>query len=280
MTTQVKSGVLYLVGVPIGNYEDITLRALETLKQVDVIAAEDTRKAQRLLAHFSIQYTDLLSHGSHNEHHGAKGLQQLLADGKSIAFISDAGMPGISDPGYLLARHVFENGGDVEVIPGVTAATTAVVASGLPCDRFFFAGFLPRKTNERQEKLKTYAAYPETLVFYEAPHRILDMLQDTLEVLGDRDACLGRELTKTHEEYIRLPLSEILAEMQNRAEVRGEMTVIVQGCTSQNDGVDIDGEILQRLAEGKTVKQTRDEVAETFSLSKKMVYNRCLALKD
>ena len=275
------SGTLYLVGVPIGHDDDITYRAVKTLSKVDVIAAEDTRKAKRLLENWQIRPNRLIAHGLHNEHEGAKGICKMLEDGVSIAYISDAGMPGVSDPGYLLSQEALKNQIDVVTLPAVTAATTAVVASGLPCDRFSFQGFLPRKSGERTKKLERLKSYPETLVFYEAPHRILEALGAMIAVWGNRPASLCRELTKVHEEIIRTDLESIKESLTGRSEILGEICLVVAGFEGEKvSEADLDSAILSALEEGQKAKEIRDDLAEQFDLPKKEVYNRILVLKS
>ena len=224
---------LYLVGVPIGNYDDITLRAINTLKQVDVIVAEDTRKAKRLLDHLQIIPPNLYSHGSHNEHNSAPEISKMLQEGQSVALISDAGMPTISDPGFLLARQATEAGVPVEVIPGVSAVTTAMAISGIAGDKFCFVGFPPRKKGELKSFFSKLADYPETIVLYESPRRIVETLKEGSSILGrGRATCLARELTKTHQEVIRKSLGDILDELQSRKEVLGEITLVIEGAKS------------------------------------------------
>jgi 16S rRNA (cytidine1402-2'-O)-methyltransferase len=272
--------MIYLVGVPIGNYDDMTFRALETLKKVDVIAAEDTRKAKRLLQHFLITDKDVLSHGSHNEHSSVNGLIALVQQGKSIAYISDAGMPGISDPGYMLIRAAIQAGIETDVIPGVTAAVTAVAISGIPCDRFAFQGFIPRKVGDRTKWLERIKAYPETLIFYEAPHRVVEMMEALVEFFPNRACAIGRELTKIHQEFIRGSVSDLAGILKNRSEILGEFTIVVQGASEEETkaSVDVDAEIKTRVDEGMKPKAICSELADKFGLKKKEVYNRILEM--
>lgn len=266
---------LYLVGVPIGCWEDITFRALEILKKTDVIAAEDTRKAKKLLSNFAIHPQKLIAHHTANEQSSSGGIVSLLKEGNSVAFISDAGMPGISDPGFLLARTAMEEGAEVKVIPGVSAAPTAVVVSGLPCDRFFFQGFLPRSGGKQMKRLQTLNSYGETLVFYESPRRIVETLENMVAVLGgDREACLCRELTKTHEEILRLPLEELLTNLQQRDEVLGEITLVVAGQVaaqelSEEDTISF---IQKAIADGVSPKLLKKDLAEKLGISASEAY--------
>ncbi|MFN7944643.1 MAG: 16S rRNA (cytidine(1402)-2'-O)-methyltransferase [Blastocatellia bacterium] len=223
---------LYLVATPIGNLEDITLRALRVLKEADLIACEDTRHSRRLLDHYGIT-RPLVSYHEHNERERATELIERLQRGEKIALITDAGMPGISDPAYRVVTAAIAAGIRVIPLPGPTALVTALVASGLPTDSFLFAGFLPTKRQARRERLEELRAVRETLVFYEAPHRILETLLEARQVLGDRQAALARELTKLHEEFLRGPLSSISAQLETR-EPRGEMALVIAGCADDN----------------------------------------------
>lgn len=218
---------LYLVPTPIGNLEDITLRALKVLGSADIILAEDTRKTGILLNKYDIE-KKVLSHHSHNEHAFAGKLAIRIQAGETMALVSDAGTPGISDPGYLLVRACLELGIEIESLPGPTAFVPALVASGLPCDRFCFEGFLPQKKG-RMKRIEALSSEKRTVVFYESPHRLRKSLKQLCEVFGNgRPACLARELTKIHEEYIRGTLSEILSTV-NEHEPRGECILIVGG---------------------------------------------------
>ena len=218
---------LYLVATPIGNLEDITLRALRVLKEADLIACEDTRHTGRLLQHFSIS-KPLVSYHEHNERERAAELVERLVAGASLALVSDAGTPGISDPAYRLVTAAIARGVAVIPIPGATALIAGLIAAGLPTDSFFFAGFLPPKQQARRERLEALQTMRATLVLYEAPHRIREMLADAFEVLGNRQAAIGRELTKLHEEFLRGTLSELI-ERLNQQEPRGEMVVVIAG---------------------------------------------------
>lgn len=222
---------LYLVATPIGNLGDITLRALDVLKRVDRIACEDTRQTQKLLNHFQIA-TPTESCHEHNEHERAAGLIEALKAGVRIAVVTDAGMPGISDPGSWLASAAIAAGIPVFPIPGANAALSALVASGLPTDEFHFLGFLPEKAGARRTRIETLAAAGNeagTLVFYEAPHRILDTLADLESVFGpDLRIVVARELTKVHEEFLRGTVADVRRELASRDRIRGEITLLVQ----------------------------------------------------
>ena len=221
-------GTLFIVATPIGNLEDITPRALRVLREVDLIACEDTRHTRGLLNHFGIK-AKTISYHEHNERERAAELCRLLESGKNVAVVSDAGTPLISDPGFRLVRAAIEREVPVVPIPGATAFVAALAASGLACDRFFFAGFLPARTSARRAMLEELRAIPATLVFYEAPHRIAATLRDALNVLGDRAAAVARELTKLHEEIARGSLDELAQRFTAGASARGEMVLLISG---------------------------------------------------
>ena len=213
------AGVLYIVATPIGNLEDITLRALRVLKEVDLIAAEDTRHTRHLLDHYGIK-TALTSYHEHNERAKAQNLVERLLRGDNIALVSDAGTPAISDPGYRLVVAALPAGIQVTPIPGAAALAAVISASGLPSDRFVFEGFLPAKKQEKKKKLQKLQSEVRTLIFYEAPHRLKESLQDLLQVFGDREIVVAREVTKMHEEFLRGTISAVSEQIANR-EVEG-----------------------------------------------------------
>ena len=219
--------MLYLVATPIGNLGDITLRALETLRQVDAIASEDTRKTGRLLQHFEIKKRQIAFH-EHNEDKAGPKIMALLAQGKSVAVVTNAGTPGISDPGYTLVRQAIEQNIPVTMIPGATAVVMALVLSGLPAHSFTFRGFPPRKSGKRQRFMAIDAESPHTLIFYESPYRLKAFLEDALAVFGDRPAAIANELTKLYESVERGTLSELLA-LFSGEEPRGEYVVVIGG---------------------------------------------------
>jgi 16S rRNA (cytidine1402-2'-O)-methyltransferase len=228
---------LYLVATPIGNLEDITLRALRVLKGVDLIACEDTRQTQKLLNHYGIT-TKTLSYHEHSEMEKAADLASTLETGARIALVTDAGMPGISDPGFRLITLAIQRGIPVVPIPGASAFLAALVASGLPTDSFRFSGFLPAKRGERRTQLERVRDSTRTEIFYEAPHRVLDTLEDVVEVLGAaRQIVVARELTKLHEEFLRGEAAEVRATLNSRGEVKGEITLLIAKArgTSQVD---------------------------------------------
>lgn len=219
------AGTLYLVATPIGNLDDITFRAVQVLKDVDVIACEDTRHTRKLLNAYDIK-NRLVSYHEHNEAERSAELGELLGEGRSVAIVSDAGTPAINDPGARLVRRAIEIGAKVVPIPGAVAFVNAVIVSGLPTDSIFFGGFLPSKSGERKRRLRDVRDVQATLVFYEAPHRIGAALRDAAEVLGDRPASVGRELTKLHEEVVRGSLSDLAGRFASEAS-RGEFVLTI-----------------------------------------------------
>ena len=220
-------GILYLVATPLGNLEDITLRAINTLKEVDLIAAEDTRRAKKLLTHYQIS-TPVTSYFEHTSFKKTQSLLAHLKEGKDLALISEAGTPSISDPGYRLTRLAIENTITVIPIPGPSAVITALSASGLPTHSFIFEGFLPRKTGKRRNLFLSLQNQERTLVFYESPRRLLTTLQDLLQVLGDRQIVVARELTKMFEEIVRGKISEVIGVFEGKT-IKGEITILVSG---------------------------------------------------
>lgn len=228
MTSEISARpALYLVATPIGNLEDITLRALRLLKEVDVIACEDTRQTQKLLNHFAIT-TRTTSYHEHNEITKAAELVKGMQEGASVALVTDAGMPGISDPGYRLVSLAIRHHVPVVPVPGASAFLAALVASGLPTDSFRFSGFLPAKRGERRTVLEGVKSSPRTQVFYEAPHRIVESLEDVVEILGaSRHVVVAREVTKIHEEFLRGRASELLETLKKREAVKGEITLLI-----------------------------------------------------
>lgn len=227
---------LYLVGTPIGNLEDITLRALRLLKEVDVIACEDTRQTRKLLSHYGIA-TRTISYHEHNEMERAPELVKEIEAGASVALVTDAGMPGISDPGFRLISLAIRHHVPVVPIPGASAFLAALVASGLPSASFRFSGFLPAKRGERRAALEAIRTSPRTQLFYEAPHRIVEALSDVVEILGqDRHVVIARELTKLHEEFLRGRAGEVLEKLAAREGVKGEITLLIGRAEEQEAG--------------------------------------------
>jgi len=219
-------GTLYLVATPIGNLADITHRALQVLKDVDLIACEDTRHTHKLLNHYGIN-TKTISYHEHNEQQRATELIDRLKQGTNIAVVSDAGTPLINDPGFRLVRAAIENDIVIVPVPGPSALITALIAAGLPTDEFFFAGFLPSRTGARRIRLTELQSIPGTLIFYEAPHRLAATLADAYEILGEREAVVARELTKLHEEIRRGLLSKLTADYTEKTDIRGEIVVLI-----------------------------------------------------
>lgn len=226
------SGTLYLIATPIGNLEDITLRALRVLKEVDLIACEDTRHTRKLLSSHNIS-KPMISYHEHNERERASELADKLEAGASIALVSDAGTPLVSDPGFHLVKEAIERSIAVVPLPGPSAITTALAASGLPTSEFTFAGFLPSRRGARRARLREFAETRSTLIFYEAPHRIKDSLQDALDVLGDRATVIARELTKLHEDFIRGNLSDLVAGSE-QITLKGEMVLLIAPAVDNN----------------------------------------------
>jgi len=274
------AGVLYIVPTPIGNLEDITLRALRVLKEADLIAAEDTRHTLNLLNHYGIK-TPLTSYHEHNERTKAQSLVERLLGGENIALVSDAGTPAISDPGYRLVVDAIHVGIRVIPLPGAAALTAALSAGGLPTDRFAFEGFLPAKKQERRARLRELRQDARTLVIYEAPHRLNESLQDMQQILGDREIVVGRELSKVHEEFLRGTLSEVMPRLADR-EVKGEITIVVHGCTEecQVSEENIGTEIRRLINEGMGMKDLSEVLGERHHVSKRQIYQLALKLKS
>jgi 16S rRNA (cytidine1402-2'-O)-methyltransferase len=274
-------GELYLVATPIGNLEDMTVRAVNILKMVDIIAAEDTRQTKKLLNHFEIE-TRLISHHEHNKETSVKGIIELLNEGKKIALVSDAGMPAISDPGYELVREAAAQNIPVIPIPGANAALSALIASGLPTAQFVFVGFLPREKKEIKEQLKRLQYYSETLIFYEAPHRIVKTLEQMQEFIGNRQVSLARELTKRYEEFIRGTLDEVIPYLREQDQIRGEFCIVVEGYIGDQPEKDeaqwwsdLDPiEHVERYVEqGLSTKEAIKKTAEDRGTPKRDIYN-------
>jgi 16S rRNA (cytidine1402-2'-O)-methyltransferase len=259
---------LYLVGTPIGNLEDITLRALRLLKEVDVIACEDTRQTQKLLNHYAIS-TRTTSYHEHNEMTKSAELVKEMQEGASVALVTDAGMPGISDPGYRLIALAIRHRVPVVPVPGASAFLAALVASGLPTDSFRFSGFLPAKRGERRAALEAIKNSPRTQAFYEAPHRVVESLEDVVEVLGAaREVVIAREVTKLHEEFLRGSAGEVLANLKARETVKGEITLLIG---KEEEGVArVETGTLARLSVRQRVEQiiAEEKVDEKAALKK------------
>jgi len=280
MQTDPKPGTLYVVGTPIGNLEDITFRAVRILQTVDIIAAEDTRHTGKLLQHFQVK-TPQVSYHEHNRTSRIPELLEHLVNNKAIALVSDAGMPGISDPGYELVKACIEAGIPVVPIPGASAAITALSAAGLPTDRFVFEGFLPAKTQQRQEHLESLQTESRTLIFYESPHRLRDTLRDLAEVWGsDRQIVLGRELTKLYEEFWRGTIADAIAHYSQR-EPQGEYTLVVAGTPPdkpQLSEAELKVELIAIMNQGISRSQASRQLAKFTSLPRRQLYQLALSL--
>jgi len=273
-------GTLYVVATPIGNLEDLTLRAVRVLREVALIACEDTRRTARLLQAHQIS-TPTTSFFEHNERWKGDRILRALREGRDVALVSDAGTPGISDPGFRLVREARAEGLAVVPVPGASAAVVALSVSGLPTDRFLFVGFLPARTHARRQALEGLAPQRETLVVYEAPTRVLATLSDMIELWGDRDAFLCREATKIHEEYVRGSLSALRARLAQRPEVKGEIVLVVEGA-GEPTVPDADAETVYAAlaAEGLTRREAVKETARRLGLPAREVYRRVLGTTD
>ncbi|MBP1890443.1 16S rRNA (cytidine1402-2'-O)-methyltransferase [Clostridium moniliforme] len=272
-------GKLYLVPTPIGNLKDITLRSLEVLENADVIAAEDTRQTIKLLNHFNIKKT-LISYHMHNEQGKSDEILNRLREGENIALVSDAGMPGISDPGSVIVKKCIEEGLDFEVLPGATAFATALIYSGLDSSAFTFRGFIPRDTKSRKIVVEELKNQKETLIFYEAPHRLLSTLTFLLDSFGDRNIAACRELTKIHEEIVRGKISEVIEHFKINSP-RGEFVLVLDGLSEEEieresraswEGLSIEEHIIKYMEDGFSKKDSIKMVAKDRKLQKNEVY--------
>lgn len=268
-------GILYLVATPIGNLEDITFRAIKILKSVDKIYAEDTRTSFVLLNHYDIK-TPVFSYHEFNQLEKTRQIVDEIANGAKIALISDAGMPIISDPGFKIVSLARSEGLRVSTIPGPSASLSALISSGISGAKFSFVGFLNPKDSKREAELEEIKYYKDTLIFYEAPHRIIDTLSSMLKVLGDRNIVILRELTKTFEEYISGTISEVM-EMDN---LKGEMVVICEGYKEEKEDVDANSKIDELISLGYKPNEAIKEVSKMFNLDRKEVYKNYLVYKD
>ncbi len=269
-------GTLYVVATPIGNLEDVTLRAVRVLREVALVACEDTRRTARLLQAHQIS-TATTSFFEHNERWKGDRILDALRDGRDVALVSDAGTPGISDPGFRLVREARRAGLPVVPVPGASAAIAALSVSGLPTDRFLFVGFLPARTQARRHAIEELASRRETLVLYEAPTRAVATLADLVEIWGDRDAFLCREATKMHEEYLRAELSAIRARLAERAEVKGEIVLVVAGAPeSAPEHAEPEAVFAALAAGGMTRREAVKETARRLGLPAREVYRRVL----
>lgn len=275
-------GTLYIVGTPIGNLEDITLRAIKTLQTVDWIAAEDTRHTGKLLHHFAIK-TPQLSYHEHNQQRRIPSLVESLSQGHTIALVTDAGMPGISDPGYELIKACIDANIPVIPIPGVSACLTALSASGLPTDRFIFEGFLPTKNKERQQRLSVLKTESRTIILYEAPHRLVETASDLALILGaKRSIVIARELTKLHEQFWRGTLEDAVQYYQDHPP-KGELTLVIAGIIETPNEITEDQlktELQRLLQQGITRSQASRQLAEATCLPRRQIYQIALGLPD
>ncbi|MBI5969179.1 MAG: 16S rRNA (cytidine(1402)-2'-O)-methyltransferase [Deltaproteobacteria bacterium] len=274
------SGILYIVSTPIGNLEDITLRALRILKEVDLIAAEDTRRTRQLLSHYGI-HKPLLSYHEHNRRMREESLLEELRKGMSVALVTDAGTPGISDPGEHLVRRAVQESIPLVPIPGPSALVAALSVSGLPSDSFLFYGFLPSKATGREKLLRALKERAETLIFYESPKRLRSFLEDASRILGERRVIVAREMTKVYEEVYRGTVSEVLRKL-GKEDIKGEVTIVMEGCTSPAgaEGPSIAEALEHYFYEvGLPLKEAIACVAEELKVSKREVYRESLPWK-
>lgn len=274
-------GTLYIVSTPIGNLEDITHRALRVLSEVDLIACEDTRHTRKLLNHYNIS-TPTTSYHDHNERERATELLSRLQQGVNVAVVSDAGTPGISDPGFRIAKLAAENGIPVVPVPGPTALIAALVASGFPSDQFLFGGFLPARSNQRRARFAEVSSLQATLVFYEAPHRIAESLKDAREILGEREAVVARELTKLHEELLRGTLSQLIDRFEASAVARGEMVLIIdRNVIATDEGLkdlsDVSKVVAELEEQGLDHRTAIKQAAKQLGISRDEAYRRLVA---
>jgi 16S rRNA (cytidine1402-2'-O)-methyltransferase len=279
------TGTLYIVATPIGNLEDISQRALRTLREVDLIACEDTRHTRVLLNHFDIK-TKTVSYHEHNERARSEQLADEIQAGMNVALVSDAGTPLISDPGFRIVQAAIERDIPVVPVPGATALVAALAASGLPSDQFLFAGFLPARANARRAELEELRTVSGTLIFYEAPHRIAAALKDALEVLGDRRAAVARELTKIHEEIVRGSLGELIKRFSSDTIVRGEIVLVIGGVVNELSGqtetspIDLVTRVNKLEAEGLDAKTALKQAARELGMKRAEAYRLLVAQKN
>ena len=274
-------GTLYLVATPIGNLEDITARALRVLAEVDLIACEDTRHTRVLLNHYRIE-AKTVSYHEHNEGARAEELCEMIEGGASVAIVSDAGTPGVNDPGYRVVRAAIARGLRVVPVPGASAFVAALVASGLPTDEFFFGGFLPARAHARRARLAEVRALRATLIFYEAPHRVAASLADARDVLGEREAVVARELTKLHEELVRGRLSELAARFSPELAARGEMVLVIDRTVIETEADDekvlsVAERVAELEGEGHDSRSALKRAARDLGLSRDEAYRRLVS---
>ncbi len=267
------TSTLYLVPTPIGNFDDMTFRSVDVLKNVDIIYCEDTRVTKVLLSHFNIN-TPLKSYHIFNENSRCDEVLNNLKNGLNVALVSDAGLPCISDPGFLISKYVIENDYNVVSLPGASASLTALIASGLPNEKFYFNGFLNSKQSQRIKQLQQLVDKEETLIIYEAPHRIEETLKDIYQVFGNRNIVIARELTKKYEEYIRGSLEEII---QNVKDLKGEIVLIVEGCSMKSNIIELNKLSIKEhfdyyMNSGMTENDAMKSVAKDRNVSKNVIY--------
>lgn len=274
-------GILYIISTPIGNLEDITYRAVRILSQVDMIAAEDTRQTAKLLAHYNIRQPMVSCH-EHNEQARIKDFLRRLWQGFDIALVTDSGTPLVSDPGFRLVAAAVSEKIRVVPIPGPCAAVAALSGSGLPTDMFLFCGFLPKKKGRLVQSLESLEKAEATLIFYESPRRIQNIIAEMIKILGDRPAVVARELTKIHEEFLRGPLSEILDQLNARKEIKGECTLVVSGCPKAEPDLDaLEADIKQDLAKGElSLSKLSAKLAKKHGFPRKTVYDMALKFQN
>ena len=273
-------GKLYLIPTPIGNLDDMTFRSIKVLQSVDHIYCEDTRNTRILLAHYDIHKV-LKSYHMFNEDNKSQEIIREIKEGMNIAVVSDAGYPGISDPGYLVCKRCIEEGIEVETLPGATASLTALVTSGIPCDKFYFYGFLNHDLNQKKKELETLKDFDKTLIFYESPHRIDETLEVLLEIFGDRYMCIAKDLTKKYETYIRGKVSEIISQ---NLELKGEMVLVIEGCKVDSALEHLNNlSILEHytfyLNQNIESKEAMKKVAKDRGISKSDVYKEVVSQK-
>ncbi|RUM90231.1 MAG: 16S rRNA (cytidine(1402)-2'-O)-methyltransferase [Thermovibrio sp.] len=271
-------GKLFVVATPIGNLEDITLRALRVLKEVDLIACEDTRRTLKLLNYYGIKGKKLVSYHEHNEERRVKGLIEELRRGKSIALVSDAGTPCISDPGYRIVSLARREGIDVVPVPGPSAVVAALSASGFPTDKFFFGGFLPRKEGALRETLEEFIGKHFTSVFYESPHRLERTLGLISEIYPEIEMGVYREITKANEELLKGKPNEILRELKEKGKFKGEFVLIFPPQKVEKEEKDLDEVILEFLKKGLSAKEVSKEASKVTGLPKREIYKRVVEL--
>lgn len=271
-------GTLHIVSTPIGNLDDITMRALEVLRTASILLAEDTRQTKKLLDRHNIS-TRMLSFHKHNEVSREEKVLLALSEKVQVALVCDGGTPLISDPGERLVRVVLQAGHDVIAVPGPSAVLAALVTSGLPASSFTFVGFLPRKEGLRKRKLETLSSRSETLVFYESPRRLVKTLNELYKTFGDREACVARELTKIYEEKLTGNLRELADQL--RGEVKGEVTIVVKGASQRSifSSEEVDSEIASGLASGRSSRDLADDLASRSGWSRRLIYARIVAMR-